>query len=249
MINDRYYYTKNNNKKALELELEFNTKRDELIELIKKHLPEKYHGLINMGTKFSILTRILHKLHYSPEGTTPDPNDPYNHSPFFQCCIATMMTKLLNFLINEDKLRDEGLSEEEIVAKMSELMSYGGNPKELNQDLHTLQAVIDLIFFDLKKKKKKGEMEKQYDTWADRCNLNSKWELFTVTYNTDRLHMLLFRAAHPDETLQVHCASAPGALYGFELKAGVDKYATKIECTGSNGVWYVITFGGHPQSK
>jgi len=250
LTNDAHYYT-NNYDELLELELKLNTKRGEVIELIEKHLPE-YIDLINMGTKFSILTRILHKLHYSPEGTTPDPDDPRNHSPFSQCCVATMMTKLPNFLINEDELRKGKLSEDEIVAKMTELMSYGGKPKELNNDLHKFQAITDLIFLDLEKKKKKGEMEKQYKKWAGnkRCKLNSMWELFTIMYNIDRLHMLLHRAAHPGKTLQVHCASAATAFYGFNLEAGTDKYATKFVGTGSNGERrYVITFAGHPQSK
>ena len=248
MKSDLHYYIKNNNEKLRELVQEINNKRNELVDSIKKHLPEKYHGLVTVGTLFSIDTRVLHKLHYSPEGSTPDPNDPNNHSPHFQCCISTMMKKLINFLIHEDDMRLEGSTLEEIKEEM-EKMTYGG--RTVVEDIHRKQVVSDITPFDLKKKKKQSQMDGQYDTWAERLKLKSKWELFVITYNIDRLHMLLHRAAHPNESpLQVHCASASAALYLLGQKAGTDKYVTRFVCTGSDGrVLYVITFGGHPQSK
>ena len=211
------------------LEEEYNQKKKDISELMKKILPPGMKHLVNTANQFSVDTLIVFFLHYAPPGLSPDATDEFDYCTFTQCCIHTMKSKLINFLHNEDK---HG------VGKMDE-WKYGGKT-HLNVSHH--MAVVDLVPLLLEKKKKMKEMEAQYNKYTNELSLDNYYELMAISYSFARMHLLLAKVCHPGEKIQLHMASSATAKHLLGLSSGVSKYLQKYVYKTFN-----ITIGPHPQ--
>jgi hypothetical protein len=221
------------NMSAKQVEAKCNAKRKEVGEAIATYLRDEGYGhlanIINLGTPFCTDTLIIFYLHYAPEGTNSVDGDKFNFCHPRQCCIHTMFSKLLNFLINEDEYGSECMLD----------WSFGG---KTDVDKTDKMVAVDLIPFLLKKKKTDGEMSKQYQAFSDRLGLASKEELMMIPYCLIQLHLLLHQKSRNGKKCQLHIASSATAKYAFGREGGVKKYLTKFVSD-----LYVITFGPHPQ--
>ena len=154
------------------LEREFNSKRDELIAVMKRTLANNDdHRLISLGTRFSQLTRIVFLLHYAPVGVRNVEGDEYDKCHPRQCCIATMFRKIANFLANENNGVD-----------MSEYR-YGGRDA-IDENSSNKMVVSDLIPFLLEKGEDEKDMVEQYESWRRKLNLKSYYEMRYIRPNT-----------------------------------------------------------------
>ena len=235
----RYVHvTKANLHKKTKEELlkEFNRKRDEIGTAMEDQLKEnklgRYIKHINMGTKFSICHVIVFVLHYAPIGTRHTKGDKYDYCNPNQCCISTMMSKLLNFLVNEDEHGSEQM----------QTWNFGG---KWDEDKSDCMAVVDLIPFLLEKKDNNSEMKKQYEAFRTRLGLHTIYELMMIPYCLLQMHILLFQKCRSDIQLQIHVCSSATAKYLFGFETGLKKYLTKF----IGGATYVISFGLHPQGE
>jgi len=89
-----------------QLEEELNKRRDTIGNAMVKALIANGHrdliSRINLGSRFSLETLVVFFLHYAPIGCRSVVGDKWNYCDPNQCCIHTMMKKLLNFLVNEE---------------------------------------------------------------------------------------------------------------------------------------------------
>ena len=214
---------------------EMNTNRDMLGIWARSQIPPKCYDDVNFGTRFSLSHSNLFLKHYSPTGVLCVEGDDLNHMRDNQCCIHTAWSKIPSFLYNEHAKVD-----------MNEY-KYGGKDHMKNSGY---AAFGDLVPFDCEKVDNEREMNDQYDEWAKRLGMKSRYELMAIQYSLARLHLLLHRVNHqvnPDTTpseMKVHVMSAATAKYYFGHE-GFVKYQMKHVSDD----WYSITFGPHSQAS
>lgn len=214
---------------------EMNTNRDMLGIWVRSQIPPKCYDDVNFGTRFSLSHSNLFLKHYSPTGVLCVVGDDLNHMRDNQCCIHTAWSKIPSFLYNEHAKVD-----------MNEY-KYGGKDHMKNSGY---AAFGDLVPFDCEKVDNERDMNDQYDEWAKRLGMKSRYELMAIQYSLARLHLLLHRVNHqvnPDTTpseMKVHVMSAATAKYYFGHE-GFVKYQMKHVSDD----WYSITFGPHSQAS
>ena len=207
------YDTKNNisqyiNDEAKQNELieDCNKKRREIGLLMRKTLRNNGHGcyelLVNLGSMFSVVYVMCMVKHYAPIGTRHMPGDEFNFMHLTQCCIACMVKKIPNFLINE---REHGI-------ETAKEWSFGGRTE---YDYSNKIATVDIIPVLLKKEKTDSGMRQQYQTWAKRFKLPTFYHLMMIPYCFIQLHIIIAYIINPEKIFHVHIASSSVAKYIF----------------------------------
>jgi hypothetical protein len=124
---------------------------------------------------------------------------------------------------------------------MREFCNYGGKAMTVDENASSKMAVVDLIFFDLEKKKKEDEMMEQYKEVAALFELADPRDLMILSYCWIQMHVLLSRKNTSFEHLKIHVASSAVAKH-VHGHIGTSKYLIRIR----GGAWE-LTYGLHPQ--
>ena len=216
------------------MEKDFNNKRNDIGEAMEQALRDNEHDeiipLINLGTPFSLLICIVFFLHYAPKGVKQVTDQTYNFCRTTQCCVHTMFSKLLNYMINEYIYGKDKMEE----------WSFGGRT---DVDESPRMAVVDLMPVLLDKEESDSKMRAQYEHLASCFGVETFWMLMIIPYCILQMHILLFKASGQRCKLQIHVASAATAKYIFGFAQGLQKYLTRFIADS-----FVISFGLHPQA-
>ena len=185
------------------LAAEFNVNRQEIVDLLKKLLPPKFHSMINMGNAYKILTKLFFEMHYNPTTNTKcNGNDPYDKQRPNQCCISTLQTSLPNYLFDEVNGKKKG----------DERSNRSFIPGIAVGDMDVLSFV----------KGTQSELNDQADEYATMLELRSRLEFFAVGALNISGHALIHLVQY-GTPLKVGVSSSfvSEAVYGL---VGLEKY-------------------------